>query len=158
MKQLTFFFLLFSVLTNAQDLKLKKATIQTVNHGISPTSTTTYTIIVEKQKKFRWSIDSLVGVNSLQTVKYNIVKVDNPDATSPKYTPVSAYNKCDKGLYMITFTITKNREGGRPGSPQQQKADTTNIEGGVFIYYTVNGKVKKIKVDEFEKLDTINAP
>jgi len=154
-----FIALLFSTLSFSQELKLLKATSQKVNHGASPTSTITYTITLEKNKKFKWKIDSVVSISSPQQVKYNIVKVDNPDAVSPKYEQVKSYDKCDKGKYQITFSITKqNSGGGRPGSPQHQMADTTNIEGGVFVYYSVNGKTKKIKVESFEQLDTINAP
>lgn len=158
MRFLTFLFLLFSATGIGQELKMDKATMQTVNHGASPSSTTTYTIILEKNKKFKWQIDSVVTISGREAVKYNVVKVDDPDSNSPKYEQVKSYNKCDIGKYLITFTITKNRGGGRPGSPQNQKADTTNIEGGVIIYYRVKGKTKMIKVDVFEKLDTINAP
>ncbi len=134
--------------------------MQTVNHGASPTSTTTYSVFVKKNKKFKWSVDSVLSVSKGEKVNYNIVKVDNPESPSPKYEQIKSYNKCDLGLYLFTFSITKNKgSGGRPGSPpQNQKVDTTNIEGGVIIYYTSKGKTQTIKVIEFDKLDTINAP
>jgi hypothetical protein len=158
-KFLIFIALFITSVSFSQELKLQKATSQKINHGASPTSTTTYTVTILKNKKFNWQIDSVVSISSAQQVKYNIVKVDNPDAVSPKYEQVKKYNKCDKGNYQITFSITKSHGGSsRPGAPQNQMADTTNIEGGVIIYYRVNGKTKKIKVESFEQLETINAP
>lgn len=133
--------------------------MQTVNHGASPTSTTTYSTFLQKNKKFKWSVDSVVSISSGERVVFNIVKVDNPESNSPKYEQVKSYNKCDMGLYQLTFSVTKNKgSGGRPGSPQNQKVDTTNIEGGVIVYYTSKGKTQKLNVVEFDKLDTINAP
>lgn len=156
---LTILFSLFAILIYSQELKFVKATMQTVNHGASPTSTTTYFMLLEKNKKFKWSVDSVVSIATGEKINYNIVKVDNPESTSPKYEQVKSFNKCDLGKYQLTFSITKNKgSGGRPGSPQNQKADTTNIEGGIIIYYTSKGKTQKIKIVEFEKLDTINAP
>ena len=85
--------------------------------------------------------------------------MQDPTAVSPRYSPLKIFSKSDKGTYQITFGITKHHEGvGRPGSPQNLKVDTTNIEGGVVIYYHAKSKKKQLKVIEFEKLETINAP
>lgn len=158
MKHLFFLFFIVSSAVFGQDLKLSKATMQTVNHGASPTSTTTYTILLQKSKKCLWSIDSVVSTSSNQSIKYNLVKVDNTNATSPDYKKVEGFSKADRGTYQITFGITKQRGSGRPGAPQNQKADTTTIEGGVTIYYSIKKKRKQLKVVEFEQLETVDAP
>lgn len=159
MKQVLFIFLLFCSTLGAQELKFTKATMQTLNHGASPTSSTTYTIVLQKKKKAVWSIDSIVSISSGQRVEYSILKVDDPDKESPNYAKVESFKKSDKGLFRIKFGVTKNRGGsGRPGSPQNQKADTTTIEGGVTIYYSWKGKSKQLKVIDFEKLENIDAP
>lgn len=158
MKHLFFLFFIVSSAVYGQDLKLSKATAQTVNHGASPTSSTTYTIVLQKSKKCVWSIDSVLSTATGQAIKYNLVKVDNLNATSPDYKKVEGFSKCDTGMYQITFGITKQRGSGRPGAPQNQKADTTNIEGGVTICYSIKKKRKQLKVVEFEQLETVDAP
>lgn len=152
------FLLLFPLAVSAQDLQLVKASRQTVNLGAAPGSVTTYSILLEKKQKFRWQIDSVCSVLQSEKIKYNLVKVDDPDLSSPNYTQVKCFSKNDRGKYLITFGITKNRGSGRPGSPQQMKADTTNIEGGVIIYYSAGKKKKQLKVTEFEMLETVDAP
>lgn len=141
---------------NAQELKLTKATLQTVNHGASPTSTTTYLVQFQKKKKSVWSIDSVISISSAQQVKYTLVKIGEKGAD---YTALDKFSKSDKGFYQIRFAVTKQRgSGGRPGAPQNQKADTTVIEGGVIVYYSIKGKSKQLKVTDFEQLETVDAP
>jgi hypothetical protein len=158
MQKLIFLFLIISSTVAAQDITLKKATMQTVNHGASPTSSTTYNILLCQCKKVRWSIDSVISISSLQAVKFNMVKVDNPDASSPDYKKLDSFKNPGTGNFQISFGKTKQRGSGRPGSPQNTKADTTNIEGGVIIYYTVKKKHKQLRIEEFEQLETIDAP
>lgn len=159
MKRILFLFLIFSFPAIGQELCMLKATMQTTNYGASPGSVTNYTILLEKKKKFAWGIDSICGIQSGQRVKYNLVKVNDANVLSPNYTKVEKFSKSDKGKYQITFGIHKERGGGgRPGSPPQIKADTTNIEGGVYIYYHVKKKKKKLTVDVFEMLERIDAP
>lgn len=157
MHKLVLLFLIISSAVFAQDPKIVKATMQTVNHGASPTSSTTYSILINKVKKCKWSIDSLISISSGQNLKYNIVQVDDINASSPDYKKASPEN-LKKGNYQITFGKTKQREGGRPGSPQNLKVDTTNIEGGVMIHYTLKNKHRVLKIDQFEMLEAINAP
>jgi hypothetical protein len=157
MKKLVLLFLIISSYVFAQDPKVVKATMQTINHGASPTSSTTYLIFVAKSKKCTWSIDSLISISSGNPIKFNIVEVGNPDAISSDYHK-AAPEKLKNGNYRISFGITKQRGSGRPGTPQNLKADTTNIEGGVIIYYSIKKKHKQLKVDAFEMLETIDAP
>lgn len=160
MYRILFLFLIFSFPVTGQELCLLNATRQTTNYGASPGSVTNYSILIEKKKKFIWGIDSICGIQSGQRVKYNLVKVNTANVLSPNYTKVTKFSKADKGKYQITFGIHKERGGGtgRPGAPPQVKADTTNIEGGVYIYYHVKKKKKVMKVDVFEMLETLNAP
>ena len=157
MKKLVFIVLIFSSAT-AQELKFVKATMQTINSGASAVSHTNYSVSFQKNKKFKWSVDSVCSITTGQTVKYTIVSVQDPNAASPRYSPVNTFSKTDTGTYQITFGITKQHGSGRPGSPQNLKVDTTNIEGGVIIYYHAKAKKKQLKVIEFEQLETINAP
>jgi hypothetical protein len=157
MMRLVLIFLIFSSTCFAQDLKINKATVQTLNHGASPTSSITYTIFFTKVKKGKWSIDSLISSSSGQNIKFNIAEVDHPDAVSPDCKKV-APKDLKKGNYQITFGKVKKRGVGRPGSPQDQKADTTNIEGAVLICYTIKKKHLQIRIDNFETLETVNAP
>jgi hypothetical protein len=158
MKRLFFLFLIISSTAAAQELTLKKATMQTVNQGASPTSSTTYKVLICQCKKGRWSIDSVISTSSQQSVKFNMVKVDNPDAVSPDYKKLDSYSNLGTGNYLISFGKTKQRGSGRPGSPQNTKVDTINIEGGVIVYYSVGKKHKQLKIAEFEQLETIDAP
>jgi len=155
MKQLLIL-LLISNISFAQELKLMKATKQMVNHGASPSSSINYTVLLKKDKNFKWSIDS-VHTPLGKSLKFNVVKVDNIDATSPNYTKVS-YNKKDKGTYQITFGTLKKRGSGRPNSPPNIQVDTEDFSSDVTIFYTVKGKVKKLKIDSFEELENINTP
>lgn len=159
MRKLIFFLFCFPLFLSAQELHLLKATMQTVNMGAAPGSVTTYYILLEKKSKFRWEIDSVCSIQTGLPVKYNLVKVDDPDAVSPQYTQVKKFVKADRGKYLITFGINKNRGNGRPGAPpQNMKADTTMIEGGVNVYYRSKGKKKQLRIDQFEQLETISAP
>jgi len=157
MKRLILIFLIFSSTCFAQDIKIKKATMQTVNHGASPTSSTTYAILIAKYKKGKWSIDSLISASSGQRIQFNIVEVGDPDSVSTDYKKAFSQD-LKKGNYRIKFGKIKQRGSGRPGSPQNQKADTANIEGAVIIYYTIKKKHKQVKVDTFEMLETVDAP
>lgn len=157
MKKLSFFFLIFSSALSAQNLKLMKATMQTVNHGASPTSTTNFMVQLKKEKAFVWSIDSVKSALN-HPVNYYIVKVDDPTVLSPNYQQVKKFSKKDKGIYQITFGSTRQNGSGRPGAPQNQKIDTENYSNGITIYYSVNKKKKEIKIDSFEELESVDAP
>lgn len=141
-----------------QDLKIIKSTKQTINGGASPTSTTNYTIQFKKESAYKWSVDSIVNANTLKSVQYTIVKVDNPDLVSPNFQPVKCFSKKDKGLYQINFASSKNRGGGRPNSPTGIMVELPPFPNGAIIYYRVGKKKKKLVVDIFEELETINAP
>lgn len=158
MKKILFLFLIISSTVAAQELTLKKATMQTVNHGASPTSSTTYKILLCNCKKGKWSIDSVISTSSGQSVKFNMMSVGNPDAVSPDYKKLSSFSGLGKGNFLISFGIIKQRGSGRPGAPQNTKVDTTNIEGGVVIHYTFKNKRRELKVDSFEELEKIDAP
>ena len=93
-------FSFFSFAAFSQELKFVKATMQTVNHGASPTSTTTYSVFVKKNKKFKWSVDSVLSVSNGEKVNYNIVKVDNPESPSPKYEQIKSYNNDQPILHL----------------------------------------------------------
>jgi hypothetical protein len=158
MNKLVLLFLIISSTGFAQDIKVEKATMQTVNHGASPTSSTTYTILISKAKKCKWQIDSVMSTASGQNVEFTITEIAEPEVLSPGLKKVSPKD-LKNGNYMITFGVTKKRgSGGRPGSPQNTRVDTTNIEGGVIIYYSIKKKYNSIKVDTFEMLETLNAP
>lgn len=158
MKKLLFIFCILSASTYAQDLKLISASRQTINYGASPSSNTNYKVVFEKNKKFIWSIDSICGIQSGNLVKYHIVKISEPTVLSPDYRSVEVFRKADQGKYQIRFSVLKQRGSGRPGSPPMTKADTTNIEGGIIIYYSAKKKHKQLKVIEFEMLETVDAP
>lgn len=157
MKNLIFLFFILPTIISAQNLKLMKATMQTVNHGASPTSTTSFMIQLKKEKIFAWSIDSVKSALN-KPINYNIVKVDDPTVLSPNYQQVKNFAKKDKGIYLITFGSTRQNGSGRPGAPQNQRVDTENYANGVTIYYTVNKKKKELKIDSFEELETVDAP
>lgn len=158
MRKILFLFMMISMSSVAQDLTLKKATMQTINHGASPTSSTTYTVLLCNCKKGKWSLDSVISISSGQNVKFNLVKVDDPNASSPDYKKLDSYSNLGKGNFQLSFGKTKQRGSGRPGAPQNTRVDTTNIEGGVLIYYSFNKKSKQLKIDSFEQLETIDAP
>lgn len=158
MKKLVFLFLIISSTVAAQGLTVKKATMQTVNQGASPTSSTTYSISLYQCKKVKWNLDSVISISSGQPVKFNMVKVDDPAALSPDYKKLASLSGLTSGNYLLTFRKTKQRGNGRPGAPQNTKVDTTNIEGGVIIYYSVKKKHKQLKIDSFEQLETVDAP
>lgn len=157
MKKIILCFLFMQSLVFAQELKLMKATMQTINHGASPTSTTNYIIQLNKEKTFAWSIDSIHSMLGT-SIKYNIVKVDNPDAVSPQYKQVKTFSKKDKGIYQLTFGSTKQNGSGRQVAPQQIKVNTENFSNGVIIYYSVKKKKINMKIESFEELESINAP
>jgi hypothetical protein len=151
-----FILLLISNLSFAQELKLIKATKQMVNHGASPSSSINYTVLLKKDKSFKWSIDS-VHTPLGKSLKFNVVKVENMDAASPNYTKTN-YTKKEKGTYQLTFGTLKKRGSGRPNSPPNIQVDTENFSSDVIIFYTVKGKVKQLKIDTFEELENINTP
>ena len=158
MKRLFFLFFIISSTLAAQELDLKKATRQTVNHGASPTSSTTYTVQMKVCKKGKWSIDSVISIASGQAIAFNMVQVDDPAAASPDYKKLNGYSDLGKGNYQLSFGLTKQRGSGRPHAPQNTVVDTTNIEGGIVICYTFKKKHRRLKVDEFEQLETVDAP
>lgn len=157
MIRLLFIWLFVGFTCFSQNLILEKASMQTINHGASPTSTTNYNILLKKNKSFLWSIDSIVSFNG-NKINYNISKVENISSASPRYFPVTSFAKNDIGTYQLTFASTKRRGEGRNGAPQHLTVKTEDYSTGVTIYYKAKGKLKKIKIESFQKEETINAP
>lgn len=159
MKRIILLFLLISAFSFGQDLKLVKATKQTINSGASPTSTTNYMIEVKKSKKCKVSIDSVVNVYTQKSNSFNVVKVDDPTVLSPNYEKVDASKLTDKGLFQITFSSMKSRGSGRPGTPPMNlMVPVAEFTQGAIIYYHVGKKKKQLQIESFEQLETINAP
>lgn len=157
MRVFLLFFILVATHLNAQDLKLTKATKQQINHDAAPGSTINYTVILKKDKNFKWSIDS-VHTPLGRSLKFNVVKVDDVNAISPNYQAIKCYCKKDKGNYQITFSTNKKRGSGRPNSPPNNTVEVEDFSSGAIIFYTVKGKVKQLKIEAFEELETVNAP
>jgi hypothetical protein len=158
MKKILLFLMLFPLCASAQELKLVKATKQTINSGASAVSTTNYLVEFKKVKTGKWSVDSVVNVYTQKAVSYGIAWVDNPSAASPDFKPVKTFSKKDKGTYHITFASGKNRGSGRPGTPMNLVVPVSDFTQGAIIYYTIGKKHYQLKVDAFDELETINAP
>lgn len=159
MKRIILLFLLISSVSLAQELKLVKATKQTINSGASPTSTTNYMIEIKKSKKCKVSIDSLVNTYTQKSNPFNIVKVDDPTELSPNYQKVDASQLTDKGIFQITFSSMKSRGSGRPGAPPMNlMVPVAEFTQGAILYYHVGKKKKQLVIESFEQLETINAP
>ena len=92
MNKLVFLLLICSSAT-AQELKFSKATMQTINSGASPSSTTNYSIFFEKNKTFKWSVDSVCSISTGQSINYHISSVQDPTAVSPRYSPLKIFSK-----------------------------------------------------------------
>ncbi len=158
MKSFLFLFILVSFSATAQQLKLSKATKQTINGGAFPSSSANYCIFIKKEKAFAWSVDSVVDVYTQRSVKFHIVKVDNADVLSPNsYTQVKTYSKKDKGNYQLTFSMNTTRKTG-PDTPMNKMVPVNDVTQGVIIYYSAKKKGKQLKVESFDKLETIDAP
>jgi hypothetical protein len=158
MKSFLFLFILVSFSATAQQLKLRKATKQTINGGAFPSSTTNYCIFIKKEKAFAWSVDSVVDVYTQRSVKFHIVKVDNADVLSPNsYSQVKTYSKKDKGNFQLTFSMNTTRKTG-PDTPMNKMVPVNDVTQGVIIYYSAKKKGKQLKVESFEQLETIDAP
>ncbi len=142
----------------AQELQLISATKQTINGGASPTSVTNYQIRFKKDKSFKWSVDSVVNINTGASVSYTLLKVDDPALASPDFKPVKCFLKKDKGMYQVTFASSKNRGAGRPGSPTGIMVELPAFPKGAVIYYRAGKNKKQLSIEIFEELDTINAP
>lgn len=158
MRKIILLLLLISSATFAQDLKLIKATKQTTNAGASPTSTINYTIQIKKSKKCKVSIDSVVNVYTQKSSPFNVYKTGNSTVLSPSK-QIDATNIREKGAYDINFYSTKSRGSGRPGAPPMElMVPIADFTQGAIVYYRVGKKSKKITVESFEELQTINAP
>jgi hypothetical protein len=158
MKKLAILFFFCQSLLFSQELKLMKATQQTINAGASPVSITNYLIQFKKGKSFLWHVDSVCSIASNNSIKYNLIKVDNPDAISPQYHQIKTFSKNDKGLFQIAFGSRKSHRGGRPGIPIVDVTTGEDYSLGVIVFYTAGKKKKQLKVNSFEKLETVNAP
>ncbi len=158
MKRFIILFCLISAFSSAQDLSLLKATKQTINSGASSSSTTNYSVDINKTKKCKLSIDSVVNVYTQKSISFNIVQVDNPSAVSPSYHQVKPSAIKEKGMYQITFASTKNRGSGRPATPMNLVVPIADFTQGAIIYYSSGKKKKQLLVESFEQLETINAP
>ncbi len=161
MKQLFFIFLFITTSAIGQELKLVKAFKITINAGATPTSTINYTVLLEKNKNFNWSVDSVVNVISQKKVKHSIVKVNKKDnMIKPDYEQVKTFSKKDKGVYQITFSVTVSHSGGipHPGAPINMQLPVQEFSQGAILYYTCKKKTKKLEIKSFEQLETIDAP
>lgn len=153
MRKIILLLLLVSSATFAQDLKLIKATKQTTNAGASPTSTINYTVQVEKNKKCKVSVDSVVNVYTQKSGPFNVFIVASPSQQ------VDASSVKKKGTYNIHFYSTKNRGSGRPGAPPMElMVPIADYTQGAIVYYHVGNKSKKLTIESFVELETINAP
>ncbi|MGZ4035712.1 MAG: hypothetical protein ACXVPU_06875 [Bacteroidia bacterium] len=153
MNRIIIFLLLVCSSVVGQDLKLIKATKQIINSGASSNSTTDFLILFKKGSAYKWSIDSVVNVNTMQSVNYTLSKADDPS-----FKPVKSFSKSDKGTYQITFASMRSRGSGRPNSPTGIKVELPDFPKGAIIYYRVGKKKKQLLVEAFEELETINAP
>ena len=158
MKRFILLFLLSSLYSQAQNLTLVKATKQVLNHGASPASSTNYKILLCNCSKAKWSIDSVISISSGQRIKFKLFKIEGVNETVQLPINVDAPFNPGTGNFRLTFESIKYREGGRPGSPQPTETDTTAIEGGVIIYYSIKKKQRTMKIDSFEELEKINTP
>ena len=158
MNRIIFLFLLTTFSAASQELKLIKATKQTINSGASPSSTNNYMIQIKKDKAYKWSVDSVVNVYTQKSIKFNIVKVDDPTVLSPNYKQVTKFSKNDHGMFQITFGVMKPRGSGRPGTPMNLMVPVADFTQGAIIYYRVGKKKKQLVIESFEELETINAP
>ncbi len=141
----------------SQELKLTKATLQTVYHGDSPNKSLNYNIIIEKQKKFSWSIDSILSTYD-KKIQFNIVKIDNINSPNSNYKQVKSFSKKDKGFYMITFSISEPIKKEKAIAAGSQKIELNNSVSEVRLFYSANKKTKKIDSIIFEELETISVP
>ncbi len=150
--------LLISSFSVAQDLKLTEATKQIINYGASPTSTINYTVEVKKNKSCKISVDSVVNVYTQRSTLFHITKKNEGSVLSPAK-QIDASNIHEKGVFEIHFSATKNRGSGRPGAPPMNlTVPLADFTQGVIIYYRVGKKKKKLRVESFEELETVNAP
>lgn len=155
------FLLLFliSSATFAQDLKLIKATKQTTNAGASPTSTINYTIQVKKTKKCKLLIDSVVNVYTEKANPFNVYTIVNSHSILVNPIQSKSVTINGKGAFSINFHSMKSRGNGRPGAPPMElMVPIADYTQGAIIYYRVGKKKKKLTIDSFEELETINAP
>jgi hypothetical protein len=157
MNRLIVFLLFIGSASFGQELKLMEATKQIINSGAAPTSTTNYKIQFQKNP-FKWSVDSVVNVYTGKSVQYTIVQINDPNLPSPDIKPVKCFSKKDKGIYWISFASSKNRGGGRPGSPTGVMVELPDFPKGAIIYYRSVKKKKQLLVETFTQLETINAP
>ncbi len=158
MNRIIVFLLIVCSSTVAQELKITKATKQTINAGASPSSTTNYTVQFRKETTCKWSVDSVVNINTQKSVSYNIVKVDNSNLTSPNLETVKCFSKKDKGLYEISFASSKSRGSGRPNTPTGTMVQLPDFPKGAIVYYRIGKKKRQFVIEIFEELETIDAP
>lgn len=159
MRKIFLLFLLISSATFAQDLKLIKATKQTTNAGASPTSTINYSIYIKKSKQRKLSIDSVVNVYTQKTTTFEFYIVANSKGNLDRQIQYNSTNIIDKGVFRLNFYSMKSRGNGRPGAPPMElMVPIADFTQGAIIYYRVGKKSKKITVESFEELQTINAP
>lgn len=139
------FVLLFTLNASAQKLKLNTATQQTLMPGMGGAKYVNYNIELNQRVSKIVLIDSVVSVVGFKRVKFNINSTKIPTRTST--------------IYTITFSkiIPMPPCCGRENLPPIP-ADEIDYTEGVIVYYTINGKQKKIKVSSFKVLANINAP
>jgi hypothetical protein len=158
MKQILCFLALFCLQgLSAQPLRLRISEVYTVTEGASGMVVSTYEIYLDKGRKYCGRIDSVVSTRTGEKIDYKFYKVEMTDSTRHRVRADNFHSK-DKGVWAIVFGIRKQRGTGRPGAPQNLKADTTNVEGGVTIYYTANRKRGTLRVETFTQTENLIAP
>ena len=159
MNKLLLGLIFISTVSFAQELKLQKATKQTINAGASPTSTTNHVLELKKSKKCTFTIDSVVNVYTQKAIAFTVFKLADATVLAPGNPVVCSNQLKGKGVFQIHFASMKNRGGGRPGSPPMNLVvPIADFTQGAIVYYRVGRKKKQLIVESFEELETINAP
>jgi hypothetical protein len=139
------FAFLFILKVSAQKLKLITATQQTLMPGMGGAKYVNYVLELKQGTSKTVVIDSVVSVAGLKKVKVNATNAKITTRTSTIYT--ITYSK------IIPMPPCCGRENLPP-----VPTDEIDFTEGVIVYYTINGKRKKIKVSTFKVLANINAP
>src|SRR6218665_1009095 len=134
MKKLVFLLLIISLAAPAQELTLKAAKMLTVRLAETSLVSSRCFIDLGKDKKFKWSIDSLVSLSTGKKISYGILHVADLQAVSPDDKAVKAFAKNDTGNYRINFT------------PERSAKGELNIDKGVVLYYRAKRKTKQLKI------------
>lgn len=145
--QIVLFYCLFwcVVSCSAQKLKITQSTQQTTMPGMGGAKYISYVVSLKQARSIPAEIDSVVSVAGGKRINAGVNTIKVPTRTST--------------IYEIVFskTIPMPPCCGRENLPPVP-ADDIDLSEGVWVYYKVNGKLKKIKISEFKTLANINAP